>query len=86
MVETKPMRTAPAAIVTKYPTGVFGLDYMGSMFFRLHTTASAMIQDIKWLRIPVENIEWVEHYYDRTLDFNDPKAYKKRPMKPLIKP
>ncbi len=79
-------QTKPTAIVTRYPTGALGLDYMGSMFFRLHTKDSDMIQDIKWLRIPVENIEWVEHYYDRAFDFNDPRSYKKRPMKPLINP
>lgn len=76
--------TYPTAVVTRYPTGALGLDYMGSMFFRLHTTDAAMIQEIKWLRIPLEGIEWNEHYYDRNFDFNDPRGYKKRPMKPLI--
>lgn len=59
---------------------------MGSMLFYWSTRDQDMIDAITRYRIPPANIEWVERYYDRTLDFNDPKSYKKRPMKPLIEP
>lgn len=79
-------KTQPTAIVTRYPTGALGLEYMGSRFYRLRTNNAAMIKDLKRLRIPIESIEWVEHYYDRSIPLNDPRCYKQRPMEPLLCP
>ena len=75
------MRTT-LATVTRYPTGYFGIDYQGSMFFDSSFDESEIHEKLKQLRIPANQVKWEEKYYDRQFDFNDPRSYKTRKFTP----
>lgn len=64
------------ALVTRYPTGCFGIDYQGSMFFWWG------FGELERLRIPAKMVKWEKRYYDRRYDFNDPRSYKTRKFIP----
>lgn len=74
--------TACSAVVTRYPTGCFGIDYQGSMFFWWGFSEAEAHAELERLRIPAKNVEWDERYYDRRYDFNDPRCYSKRKFIP----
>ena len=70
------------ATVTRYPTGYFGIDYQGCMFFDSSFDESEIHEKLKQLRIPANQVKWEEKYYDRQFDFNDPRSYKTRKFTP----
>ena len=70
------------ATVTRYPTGYFGIDYQGCMFFDSSFDESEIHEKLKQLRIPANQVKWEEKYYDRKFDFNDPRSYKTRKFTP----
>jgi len=74
--------TTCSAVVTRYPTGCFGIDYQGSMFFWWGFSEAEAHAELERLRIPAQNVEWDERYYDRRYDFNDPRCYSKRKFIP----
>lgn len=76
------MRTAPAAIVTKYPTGAFGIEVGGSMFYWFGFYESEAHDELARLRLDPKQVRWEERYYDRRLPFSDPACYKLRKYKP----
>ena len=71
-------RTACSAVVTRYPTGCFGIDYQGSMFFWWGFGESNVHGELERLRIPQQRVKWEERYYDRRYEFNDPRCYSTR--------
>ena len=76
------------AIITRYPTGCFGIDYQGSMFFWWGFKEANVHAELERLRIPSRQVKWKEKYYDKRFDFNDPRYYKTRkfiPKNQLIK-
>lgn len=84
-----PSATPPAlhaetcsAVVTRYPTGCFGIDHQGSMFFWWGFGEKNVHAELDRLRIPAKRVKWEERYYDRRYDFNDPRSYKTRKFIP----
>ena len=75
-------RTTCSAVVTRYPTGCFAIDYQGSPFFWWGFEEDAVHTELKRLRIPADRVEWQERYYDRRYDFNDRRSYRTRPFIP----
>jgi Leu/Phe-tRNA-protein transferase len=75
-------RTTCSALVTRYPTGCFGIDYQGSMFFWWGFGEENVHAELERLRIPAKQVKWEERYYDRRYDFNDPRSYKTRKFIP----
>lgn len=75
-------RTTCSAVVTRYPTGAFGIDYNGSMFHWFGFTEEEAMAELHNLRIPPNRVKWQEKYYSRRYDFNDPRAYKTRKFIP----
>jgi hypothetical protein len=71
-----------SAVVTRYPTGCFGIDYNGSMFHWWGFKETEVHAELERLRIPAKRVKWEERYYDRRYDFNDPLSYKTRPFIP----
>ena len=71
-----------SALVTRYPTGVFGIDYQGSMFFWWGWGEKIVHAELERLRILAKRVKWQERYYDRRYDFNDPRSYKTRKFIP----
>ncbi len=72
--------TACSAVVTRYPTGCFGIDYNGSMFHWWGFVEAEVHAELERLRIPPRRVKWQERYYDRRFDFNDPRSYRTRPF------
>jgi len=73
------LATTPcSAIVTRYPTGVFGISYRGSMFFWWGFSERETQRKLLELRVPPEETEWREHFYDRRYEFHDPRCYQAR--------
>ena len=70
------------ATVTRYPTGCFGIDHQGSMFFWWGFGETNVHVELERLRIPANQVKWEEKYYDRRFDFNDPRSYKTRKFTP----
>lgn len=68
--------------VTRYPTGCFGIDYQGSMFFWWGFEEANVHAELERLRIPPRQVKWKEKYYDKRFDFNDPRSYKTRKFIP----
>ena len=75
-------RPACYATVTRYPTGYFGIDYQGSMFFWLGFSEAEAHAELERLCIPSQNVEWDERYYDRRYEFGDPRCYSTRKFIP----
>jgi hypothetical protein len=75
-------RTTCSAVVTRYPTGCFGIDYQGSMFHWWGFGEGKVHAMLAHLRIPPQNVTWQERYYDRRFEFNDPRCYRTRPFIP----
>ena len=75
-------QTTCSAVVTRYPTGCFGIDYNGSMFFWWGFEEQHVHAKLANLRIPPENVKWEERYYDLRYDFNDPRSYQTRALVP----
>lgn len=75
-------RTTCSAVVTRYPTGCFGIDYQGSMFFWWGFGEENVHAKLADLRIPPQNVTWEERYFDRRFDFNDPRSYRTRQFIP----
>lgn len=75
-------RTNCSALVTRYPTGCFGIDYQGSMFFWYGFGEANVHAELERLRIPAKRVKWEERYYDRRYNFNDPRSYKTRKFIP----
>lgn len=75
-------RTTCSAVVTRYPTGCFGIDYQGSMFFWWGFGEENVHTMLAHLRIPPQNVTWEERYYDRSFAFQDPGYYRTRPFIP----
>ena len=75
-------RTTCSALVTCYPTGCFGIDYNGNMFFWWGFGEANVHAELERLRIPAKRVKWQERYYDRRYDFNDPRSYKTRKFIP----
>ena len=75
-------RTTCSALVTRSPTGCFGIDYQGSMFFWWGFGEPNVHAELERLRIPAKRVKWEERYYDRQYDFNDPRSYKTRKFIP----
>jgi hypothetical protein len=76
--------TTCSAVVTRYPTGCFGIDYQGSMFFWWGFGEEKVHAMLAHLRIPPQNVTWQERYYDRRFDFQDPRCYRTRKFIPHI--
>jgi hypothetical protein len=74
--------TTCSALVTRYPTGCFGIDYNGSMFHWFGFVEADVHAELKRLRIPPRRVKWEERYYDRRFDFNDPRSYRTRKFIP----
>ena len=70
------------ATVTRYPTGYFGIDYMGSMFFDSSFDESEIHEKLEQLRIPPNQVKWEERYFDTRFSPNDPMSYKTRKFIP----
>ena len=66
------------ATVTRYPTGCFGIDYMGCMFFWWSFSESKIQAELEQLRIPANQVKWEERYFDTRFSPNDPRSYKTR--------
>lgn len=79
---SKPSRTGCLAVVTRYPTGCFGIDYNGSMFFWWGFGEAKVHAELQRLRIPPQSVKWQENYYDRRYHFNDPRCYRTRKFFP----
>jgi Leu/Phe-tRNA-protein transferase len=79
---TTASRTRIRAVVTRYPTGCFGLDYQGRLFFWWGFGEHNIHAEIHRLRIPPANVKWQERYYDRKYHFNDPRSYRTRKYTP----
>lgn len=77
--------TTRSAVVTRYPTGCFAIDYQGSPFFWWGFEEDAVHAELRRLRIPADRVEWQERYYDRNYDFSDPRSYRTRPFIPQNK-
>jgi hypothetical protein len=75
-------RTTCSALVTRYPTGCFGINYQGSMFYWWGFKEAEAHAELKRLRIPAKRVKWEERYYDKRYDFNDPRSYKTRKFVP----
>lgn len=75
-------RTNCSALVTRYLTGCFGIDYQGIMFFWWGFGEKNVHAELGRLRIPAKRVKWEERYYDRRYDFNDPRSYKTRKFIP----
>lgn len=76
-------KTLPcSALVTRYPSGCFGIDYQGSMFFWWGFGEKNVHAELERLRIPAPLVEWQERYYDSRYDCNDPRSYKTRKFIP----
>ena len=71
------------ATVTRYPTGCFGIDYQGCMFFWWSFSESKIQAELKQLRIPPNQVKWEERYHDTRFSPNDPRSYKTRKFTPL---
>lgn len=71
------------ATVTRYPTGYFGIDYMGSMFFDSSFDESEIHEKLKQLRIPPNQVKWEERYFDARFNPNDPRSYRTRKFTPI---
>ena len=76
--------TETKAIVTRYPTGCFGINHNGSMFFWWGWNESEARAKIKELGIPKRQVKWEERYYDLRFDINDPRCYSTRKFYPAI--
>ena len=76
----KKSAAACSAVVTRYPTGCFGIDYQGCMFFWWGFVEADVHAELERLRIPQQRVKWEERYYDRKYEFNDPRSYKTRPF------
>jgi hypothetical protein len=74
--------TTCSALVTRYPTGCFGIDYNGSVFHWWGFVEADVHAELERLRIPAKRVKWEERYYDRRYDFNDPRSYKTRKFIP----
>lgn len=69
---------ACSAVVTRYPTGVFGLSYIGSMFYWWGFSEEEAHRKLEHLQIPADQVTWREYYYDRAYHINDPRCYVSR--------
>ena len=75
-------RTTCSAVVTRYPTGCFGIGYQGSMFYWWGFGEENVHAMLTRLRIPTQCVTWEDRYYDRRYDFNDPRCYRTRKFIP----
>jgi hypothetical protein len=80
--EARRSAAACSAVVTRYPTGCFGIDYNGSMFHWWGFGEENVHAELERLRIPAKQVKWEERYYDRRYNFNDPRCYAKRKFIP----
>lgn len=71
-----------AAVVTRYPTGVFGIQWRGNMFWWWGHNEVEVHQKLR--EINPSAVKWEERYYDG--DFSDPKNYKTRRYFPKSQP
>lgn len=69
-------------VMTRYPTGVFGLTYRGSMFYWFGCSEKEAHEKLDELNIPKESVKWRENYYDSRYPIQDPRCYKTREYKP----
>lgn len=77
-------RPAPAcsALVTRYPTGIFGIAFAGCMFWKTCWKESEVHEELAALKLPKRHVQWEERYYDRRYDINDPRCYRTRKFIP----
>ena len=75
-------RTTCSALVTRYPTGCFGIGYAGATFWKLCRNESEVHEELAALKLPKRHVKWEERYYDRRYEFNDPRSYKTRKFIP----
>ena len=65
-----------SAVVTRYPSGVLGLDYRGSLFWWWCFNLDEMLSKIDSLDIPRQSVRWQERYFDG--DYRIAENYKTR--------
>lgn len=71
-----------SALVTRYPTGCFGISYAGATFWKLCRNEAEVHEELAALKLPKRHVKWEEKYYDRRYDFNDPRSYRTRKFIP----
>jgi hypothetical protein len=77
---------ACSALVTRYPTGCFGIGYAGATFWKLCMTEAEVHEELAALKLPKRHVKWEEKYYDRRYEFNDPRSYRTRKFIPQNAP
>jgi hypothetical protein len=70
------------AIVTRYPTGCFGIEYNGSMFHWWGFEESGVHAELERLHLHPCMVKWQERYYDRRYPLSDPRSYALREFMP----
>ena len=83
---TPQQQASEAAVVTHYPSGCFGIDYKGSLFFWWGFGEKNVRAELKRLKVDPHNVRWQEKYNDPELPFHDPRSYKTREFIPNNKP
>ena len=71
-----------SALVTRYPTGIFGIAFAGCMFWKTYWNESEVHEELAALKLPKRHVKWEERYYDRRYDVNDPHSYRTRKFIP----
>ena len=71
-----------SALVTRYPTGIFGIAFAGCMFWKSCWTEAEVHEELAALKLPKRHVKWQEGYYYRRFDFNDPRSYRTRKFLP----
>lgn len=74
---------AYSALVTRYPTGIFGIAFDGRMFWKTCWTEAEVHEELAALKLPKRHVKWEERYYDRRFNFNDHRSYRTRKFIPL---
>jgi hypothetical protein len=70
------------AIVTRYPTGCFGIEYNGSMFHWWGFEEAGVHAELERLHIHPCTVKWQERYYDQRYPLSDPRSYALREFIP----
>lgn len=52
-----------SALVTRYPTGIFGIAYAGCMFWKTCISEAEVHDELAPLKLPKRHVKWEERYY-----------------------
>lgn len=55
--------TPCSVVVTRYPTGIFGIAYAGATFWKTCCKEAEVHNAIASLNIPADQVKWQERYY-----------------------